>query len=88
MSQGIVKSLKKAEKTIRRIAAVLTAAVMMSAVLPAATMVALAEGNVSEIFTDVKDGAWYTSSVQYVYDNGLMVGKGNRFGTTDPIKRE
>ncbi len=29
---------------------------------------------VSNIFSDVPSGAWYCSAVQYVYDNGLMVG--------------
>ncbi len=43
---------------------------------------------VTELFDDVKEGAWYVPAVQYAYDNGLMVGKGNKFGVSDALKRE
>lgn len=33
-----------------------------------------ASSNVTKIFSDVADGAWYTEYVQYVYDNALMTG--------------
>ena len=44
--------------------------------------------SVTEIFDDVKAGAWYVNSVQYVYDNGIMVGNGNKFKPDAPVKRE
>lgn len=42
---------------------------------------------VEDVFSDVEDGAWYVPSVQYVYDNKLMTGKGDRFGTYDNLTR-
>lgn len=42
---------------------------------------------VEDAFIDVEDGAWYVPSVQYVYDNKLMTGKGDRFGTYDNLTR-
>ena len=42
---------------------------------------------VEDAFSDVEDGAWYVPSVQYVYDNKLMTGKGDRFGTNDNLTR-
>ena len=43
---------------------------------------------VDEVFEDVKTGAWYVPAVQYVYDKGIMVGKGSTFGIGNSIKRE
>ncbi len=43
---------------------------------------------VTDIFTDVKEGAWYVTAVQYVYDNGIMVGTGSTFGVGNSLKRE
>ena len=34
---------------------------------------------VTEVFSDVTEGAWYVDSVQYVYDEGIIVGDGNVF---------
>lgn len=42
---------------------------------------------VEDAFVDIEDGAWYVPSVQYVYDNGFMTGKGDRFGTYDNLTR-
>ena len=44
--------------------------------------------SVVEIFDDVKENQWYVPAVQYVYDNGIMVGTGNTFGINSPLKRE
>ena len=38
-------------------------------------------------FSDVKEGAWYEASVQYVYDNGLMSGSNGLFNPTSDITR-
>ena len=42
--------------------------------------------SVTEVFVDVAEGAWYVDSVQYVYDEGIIIGDGNIFapdnGTT------
>ena len=43
---------------------------------------------VTEIFDDVKEGAWYVTAIQYVYDKGIMVGKGSTFGVGKSLKRE
>ena len=41
------------------------------------------------IFKDVAQGAWYTSSVLWAYDNGIVSGYANgSFGTSDKITRE
>ena len=34
---------------------------------------------VCKVFVDVEHGAWYEDSVQYVYDEGIIVGDGNVF---------
>lgn len=33
--------------------------------------------SVTDVFSDVKEGAWYVDSVQYVYDMGIMKGMGD-----------
>ena len=42
--------------------------------------------SVTEVFVDVAEGAWYVDSVQYVYDEEIIIGDGNVFapdnGTT------
>ena len=43
---------------------------------------------VTDIFTDVKEGAWYVNAIQFVYDNGIMVGTGSTFGVGNSLKRE
>ena len=44
---------------------------------------------VTEVFPDVKEGKWYVSAVQFVYDNGIMSGNGDgTFGTGNPLQRE
>ena len=41
------------------------------------------------IFKDVAQGAWYSSSVLWAYDNGIVSGYANgSFGTSDKITRE
>ena len=42
---------------------------------------------VSDVFSDVKKGAWYEPGVQYVYDNGLMSGNKGLFNPTADITR-
>ncbi len=40
-------------------------------------------------FTDVKSGKWYTSSVLWASETGIIAGYGNGlFGTDDPVTRE
>ena len=43
--------------------------------------------DVSELYPDVKDGAWYETGVQFVYDNGLMSGNNGLFNPTSDITR-
>ena len=43
---------------------------------------------VTEEFSDVKEGAWYVRAVQYVYDYGIMGGKGTSFQPNAKISRE
>ena len=43
--------------------------------------------DVSDLYPDVKDGAWYESGVQFVYDNGLMSGNNGLFNPTSDITR-
>ena len=44
--------------------------------------------NVVEPFTDVRNGAWYVSAVQYVYENGIMTGKtATTFAPNDNLTR-
>ncbi|MCR5848476.1 MAG: S-layer homology domain-containing protein [Lachnospiraceae bacterium] len=45
-------------------------------------------GTVENIFDDVYPNQWYVSAIQFVYDAGLMIGKGYRFGTADHTTRE
>ncbi|MBR3636670.1 MAG: S-layer homology domain-containing protein [Lachnospiraceae bacterium] len=35
-----------------------------------------------------EEGEWYVEAIQYVYDNGIMVGTGSTFGTNNQLKRE
>ena len=42
---------------------------------------------VTEVFDDVQPTGWYVSAIQYVYDRGIMAGKGNIFGVREPLKR-
>lgn len=44
--------------------------------------------NISDIFTDVQEDAWYYNYVRYVYARGIMVGTGNNtFGVNVPLTR-
>ena len=45
------------------------------------------EGDVSDVFPDVKDGAWYETGVQFVFDNDLMSGSNGMFHPTADITR-
>ena len=42
---------------------------------------------VCKIFVDVDHGAWYENSVQYVYDEGIIIGDGNVFAPNDVTTR-
>jgi len=42
---------------------------------------------VSDIFSDVKEDAWYFNAVQFVYDNNIMAGKGDMFKPNSSITR-
>ena len=42
---------------------------------------------VTDVFTDVKAGAWYVDAVQYVYDADLMTGNGTTFNPTGNVTR-
>lgn len=45
--------------------------------------------SVTDIFADINENDWWVDPIQYVYDRGIMIGKGkNRFGPTDKITRE
>ena len=44
--------------------------------------------SVADRFDDVYLGEWYSDAVQYVFDEGIMVGKKKTFGINDKIKRE
>lgn len=44
--------------------------------------------SLGNVFTDVKEGAWYYDYVKYVYSRGIMVGTGtNTFGVNTPLTR-
>ena len=43
--------------------------------------------DVSDVFSDVKTGAWYKAGVQFVYDNGYMSGSNGLFNPTADITR-
>ena len=45
------------------------------------------ETEVCKVFADVEHGAWYEGSVQYVYDEGIIVGDGNVFAPNDATTR-
>lgn len=76
------------KRKTKRFISCLLAVMMIFAMLPAVTMTAKAEENVTEIFDDVEENKWYVEAVQYVYDNGIMVGTGSTFGVNNPLKRE
>ncbi len=78
--------MKRKTKTIM---SVLSAFFVLAGILSFAFLSVKAEGDVSEIFPDVKEGAWYVKYVQYVYDNGIMAGnKDGTFGPDKPLLRE
>ena len=52
-----------------------------------AAMSALEVRRVTEAFSDVPEGKWYVSGVQYVYENGLMSGNKGLFTPTSDITR-
>ena len=43
--------------------------------------------DVSDIFPDIKDGAWYEAGAQYVYDRGLMSGSNGMFNPQNNVTR-
>lgn len=43
--------------------------------------------DVSDVFHDVKHGAWYEPGIQYVYDHGFMSGNNGLFSPTSDITR-
>ncbi len=75
-------------KQVKIIVCGITSLFMIIGIFQLNTIRVKAVGNVTEIFDDVQEGAWYADSVQFVYDSGLMVGMGNRFGINEPLKRE
>ena len=76
------------KRKVKAFVSVAMAVIMCIMLFPAFTIPANAEGNVTEIFSDVKEGAWYVKAVQYVYDNAIMGGTGATFGVSSPLKRE
>ena len=77
------------KKQTKIMMAVLSALFMFAWILSFSFLSVNAEGNVTEIFPDVKEGAWYVKYVQYVYDNGIMAGnKDGTFATDKPLLRE
>ncbi|MBR1930005.1 MAG: Ig-like domain-containing protein [Lachnospiraceae bacterium] len=44
--------------------------------------------SVVNVFDDIKEGQWWVSAVQFVYDNGIMAGKGTNFRPEGNITRE
>ncbi len=52
---------------------------------PTPTPTPIVTNDVTQIFSDVYSGQWYVSAVQYVYDKGLMSGKGTPQGASKPI---
>lgn len=43
--------------------------------------------SINQIFTDVALNAWYTDAVQFVYENDIMVGNGNKFNLSTNATR-
>ena len=76
------------KKRMKRLVSIILALFTLAALLPISTISVKAKGNVTDIFSDVKEGAWYVSAIQYVYDNGIMVGTGSAFGVNNSLKRE
>ena len=70
----------------RIISVILCIMTLLSAVPMTASV---ADDNVqSNPFIDVLDGKWYTDSVLWCYDSGLMMGvSSNQFGVTVPVSR-
>ena len=46
-----------------------------------------APADVSDVFPDIKHGAWYEPGIQYVYDHGFMSGNNGLFSPTSDITR-
>lgn len=60
-------------KRHQRVIAILTAIVLVLTIVP---MSAFAESSAAKKFTDIKDGIWYSSYGNYVYEHGYMSGTG------------
>lgn len=43
--------------------------------------------NVTEVFSDMNSGEWYTNAVQYVYDKGIMSGNNGLFNPIGNVTR-
>lgn len=71
--------------TIRkRIFSLLLSIAMLVGLLPTQALAT----DVSTAFSDVKSTAWFYDAVQYAYDNGMMIGTGNRtFSPNDTATR-
>ena len=65
----------------------LTAAELRLVNKKATTAPEIPETEVCKVFTDVEHGAWYEGSVQYVYDEGIIVGDGDIFAPNDDTTR-
>ena len=65
---------------MKRMISLLIAVILMVAMIPTAMGIT--------VYSDVEYGAWYSDSVQYVSENGLMQGVGyNQFAPDDNITR-
>ena len=62
---------------MRRIISLLIAVILMLAMIPTAMGIT--------VYSDVEYGAWYSDSVQYVSENGLMQGVGNNQFAPDDV---
>lgn len=71
--------------TIRkRIFSLLLSIAMLVGLLPTQALAT----DVSTAFSDVKTSSWFYDAVQYAYDNGMMIGTGNRtFSPNDTATR-
>ena len=68
-------------------AAILALEKLFDVVIPDPTPTPGEKEDVSDIYPDIKDGAWYEVGVQFVYDAGLMSGSNGLFNPTSDITR-
>lgn len=81
-SQTPLKTIKRRKKIVSTI----LAASMLCTLLPAATMAAPLSK--APVYSDVTDNAWYKEAVNYVTNEGLLVGISNdKFGPQEKVTR-